>query len=91
MGLILVAYDIPDDRRRKKVAKALARLGRRVQYSVFLVHRATAEEIASSVRPILLAAEDDVRIHPVCLACERKAILLGKAAKEPLPLGFTIL
>lgn len=33
--MLLVAYDIPDDRRRAKVAKVLLRFGRRVQYCVF--------------------------------------------------------
>lgn len=33
----LIAYDIPDDRRRTKVAKILLGFGDRVQYSVFVV------------------------------------------------------
>ena len=33
----LVAYDIPDDKRRVRVAKALQAFGDRVQYSVFIV------------------------------------------------------
>jgi len=33
----LVAYDIPDDRRRLRIGNALAAYGDRVQYSVFLV------------------------------------------------------
>lgn len=32
----LIAYDIPDDHRRTRVAKALATYGDRVQYSVFI-------------------------------------------------------
>jgi CRISPR-associated protein Cas2 len=82
MGVLLVAYDIPDDRRRKQVAKALGQLGRRVQYSVFLVHRGTAEEVAKTLEPLLVPTEDDVRIHPLCALCEAKAILLGLAGAE---------
>lgn len=33
----LVAYDIPDDRRRERLAKCLQRHGDRVQFSVFVV------------------------------------------------------
>lgn len=33
----LVAYDIPDDKRRSHMAIALKRFGLRVQYSVFMV------------------------------------------------------
>ncbi|MHB1289545.1 CRISPR-associated endonuclease Cas2 [Georgenia sp.] len=32
----LVAYDIPDDRRRSRLAKALLGYGDRIQYSVFV-------------------------------------------------------
>jgi CRISPR-associated protein Cas2 len=37
--IYLVCYDIEDDRERNRVAKALLRHGRRVQYSVFELHR----------------------------------------------------
>lgn len=35
--LYVVAYDIPDDRRRARVAKVLEGYGDRLQYSVFVV------------------------------------------------------
>ena len=34
----LISYDIPDDRRRSQLAKALKGFGTRVQYSVFEAH-----------------------------------------------------
>jgi CRISPR-associated protein Cas2 len=36
----LVAYDIPDDKRRSRVAKVLQSFGDRVQYSVFVIDAA---------------------------------------------------
>lgn len=33
----LIAYDIPHDRRRTRIAKALSQYGDRIQYSVFVV------------------------------------------------------
>lgn len=33
----LIAYDVPDDRRRSRMAKALLTYGDRLQYSVFVV------------------------------------------------------
>jgi len=39
MAIYLVCYDIEDDRERNRVAKRLLRHGRRVQYSVFELHR----------------------------------------------------
>ena len=54
--IYLVCYDIEDDRERNRVAKTLLRHGRRVQYSVFELHRmapaarkALAAELAESV------------------------------------------
>jgi len=90
MAVVLVAYDIPDDRRRKGVAKALAQVGRRVQYSVFLVHRGTPEEIAATLTPLIVVGEDNVRIHPLCSACEGKALLLGRAAEPAHGARFRI-
>lgn len=90
---ILIAYDIPDNRRRQRVAKTLLRFGRRVQYSVFLAGRGSAREIAAALAPLIDPAADDVRIQPLCLTCDDKVLLLGIAAARahsPLPLGFRI-
>ncbi len=57
-----VAYDITDDRRRTRVTKVLARHGRRVQYSVFLLPNATTEGIAAELSPLIAEKEDNVRI-----------------------------
>lgn len=40
---VLVAYDIPSDRRRTRVAKKLSSYGDRIQYSVFVVDAAPAK------------------------------------------------
>lgn len=79
MPMLLVAYDIPDDRRRTKVMKALMRMGRRVQYSVFVVQRGSAEMVEAVLRPLIVLADDDVRIQVICGACEGASILLGRA------------
>lgn len=91
MGILLVAYDIPDDRRRIKVAKALIRLGKRVQYSVFVLNRGTPEDVARSIRHLIVPAQDDVRIYFLCAACQEKQILLGRAARAVLPAGFRVI
>ena len=69
MSAVLVTYDVIDDSRRRKVHKALSRLGRQVQYSVFLVEERPPQVIRAAVEPLLLPAEDDLRIHPICGAC----------------------
>ena len=89
MPLLLIAYDISDNRRRTRVAKALLRFGPRVQRSVFLARRGSAAEIAKLLRP-LLDPGDDVRIQPLCATCAERAIVLGHGrSAEPL-LGFKV-
>ncbi len=89
--LLLIAYDIPNDRRRGRVRKALTRLGPRVQYSVFLVECASAEHAAQLLLPLVDSKEDDVRIHPVCASCLGKAVLLGLAKKRARAENYRII
>lgn len=91
MNALLVAYDIPDDRRRSLVAKGLLRVGRRVQYSVFLVRDETALAVARMVVPLISVADDDVRVHPLCASCEAKAVLLGRARAGLGSAGFRVI
>lgn len=79
MTALLVSYDIPDDKRRRKVARALVRIGRRVQFSVFVVHRGTALEVERVLSPLIDPSADNVRIHPLCASCEARSLLMGRA------------
>lgn len=88
--MLLVAYDIPDDKRRTKVMKTLNRLGERVQFSVFVVRRHDPAAVVAALSPLLELSDDDVRIHVLCASCERKATLLGRALGGELPAGFRI-
>lgn len=58
----LVAYDIPDDRRRTRLATKLAKYGDRLQYSVFVVDSAPAKllRMKSEIEEILDFQEDSV-------------------------------
>lgn len=58
----LVAYDIPDDRRRKRISDCLAGFGDRLQYSVFVVDASPAKfiRLRDSVRRLLVLEEDSV-------------------------------
>ena len=55
MLLYVVTYDIPNDKRRKKVSDLLEGYGRRVQYSVFecLLTSAKYAELKHRLRPRL--------------------------------------
>ncbi|MCB0227265.1 MAG: CRISPR-associated endonuclease Cas2, partial [Anaerolineae bacterium] len=52
---IVVSYDIPDDRRRTKVMKALKDFGRHVQYSVFEceIRREDFKRLRERLKPLL--------------------------------------
>lgn len=88
--MLLVAYDIPDDVRRRRVMKVLERLGRRVQYSVFVVEGSAVVAVAVALRGEIRPQEDNVRIQLVCARCAGQAALLG-LAQEVSRLGYTVI
>ena len=78
--LYLVAYDIPSDRLRSRVAKVLEAFGARVQGSVFEVRLPEAErpELERALAALFggkLAGE--IRVYPVCEKCYRMAFAVG--------------
>lgn len=65
----LIAYDVPDDRRRTRIAKALEAYGCRAQYSVFLVD-VGAVKLARLIRHLesLVEVEDSILVCDLGLA-----------------------
>ncbi|MBX0326726.1 CRISPR-associated endonuclease Cas2 [Oscillochloris sp. ZM17-4] len=79
--LYIVAYDIPDDKRRTKVHRALCGYGAWTQYSLFecwLTKRQLLELRAKLARH-LIAERDSVRFYPLCGSCQGKVITVGGA------------
>jgi len=64
----VIAYDIPDDRRRTKVHKILSGFGTWTQYSLF-------ECFLSKKELVLL--QDSVRFYPLCANCLEKVETVG--------------
>ncbi|OYN91533.1 CRISPR-associated endonuclease Cas2 [Parenemella sanctibonifatiensis] len=60
----LIAYDIPLDGRRTRLAKLLERYGDRVQYSVFMANLTPTQSIRLQVEleDIMRAGEDSILI-----------------------------
>ena len=79
--LVLVAYDIPDDRRRTKVHRALCGFGQWTQYSIFECFLNDKEMVALRHRldKILNPAEDNVRIYHICQSCQEKTETIGSS------------
>jgi CRISPR-associated protein Cas2 len=77
--LILVSYDVPDDRRRTRLAHALKDFGERVQRSVFEC-RLTAKQLEGlrgRVQALILPEEDSLRIYALCRECQGRLESLG--------------
>lgn len=77
--LVIVAYDVPSDRRRTRLAHALKDFGERVQYSVFEC-RLEADELdrlRARVRKLLKTEEDQLRIYRLCANCSPQVELFG--------------
>lgn len=67
MLFYVVAYDIPNDKRRKKVADLLEGYGQRVQYSVFecVLTQTKYDELRRRLKKRIKSAEDSVRFYPL--------------------------
>ena len=85
--LIVVSYDVPDDRRRTKLAHALKDFGRRVQYSVFecTLDASQVERLEARVAGLIEAGEDSVRIYRLCADCAAKLAILGQGTVTTEP------
>lgn len=90
--LVLVVYDIPNDKRRNKLAVFLEGYGRRVQYSVFecflsleemrVLHRQIAKQIDKK--------EDNVRLYWITADALSQALTIGSNPPEEPPAVYIV-
>jgi CRISPR-associated protein Cas2 len=75
----LVSYDIPDDRRRTRLAKIIKDFGDRVQYSVFECNLDgnLLDAMIARIEKTIDQKEDSVRIYTICSSCERVIRIIG--------------
>ena len=80
MYCLPVSYDIPDDKRRTKLAKTIKDFGDRVQYSVFecILEKDLLDKMANRIDKIIVEKEDSVRIYCLCANCEKEIRVIGK-------------
>lgn len=76
----MVAYDISDDNRRRKVEKILSGFGMRVQKSVFECQIGWDDliRVKDIMRPFLEKSSDSIRYYPICVHCQEKVVSFGK-------------
>jgi CRISPR-associated protein Cas2 len=77
--LYIVAYDIPDDKRRTKVHRTLCGYGAWTQYSLFecWLTKRQLLELRAKLGRHLIAERDSVRLYPLCGSCQGKVITVG--------------
>ncbi len=77
---IVVSYDVPDDRRRTKLAHNLKDFGVRVQYSVFecLLEPPQVEALRSRIGKLMDPANDRIRLYRFCEDCGARTEVLGQ-------------
>ena len=85
--LYIVTYDIVDDRRRVRLAKALKDFGDRVQYSVFecKLNNVHLMQMTERIGKIIDIGKDSVRIYNLCGTCEAKVKIIGTGDRTEDP------
>ncbi len=90
--LVLVVYDIADDKRRLKLSNFLEGYGRRVQESVFECYlsldkmKKLYEQVKKRVKPL----EDNVRFYWIPSDALPRALTIGSSLPKPPPNVYII-
>lgn len=85
-NLVVVAYDIPDDRRRARMANRLLSFGARIQGSVYELWLTPRQfEAMWCAVGELHAGGDLIRCYTLCGACERRIRSYGMPQPERQP------
>ena len=90
--LIVVSYDIPDQRRRTKVAKLLEGAGSRVLESVFELDLTPQQwaKLRARLGKKLNPAEDKARAYLLCQTCGARTEIVGGGTVESSPSTYII-
>ncbi len=92
MTFYVISYDVPDDKRRLKIARALEAHGERVQYSVFecLLKDKDFKALRESLLEIVKKQEDSLRIYRLCPPCVERVETWGQASVSTVPDVFIV-
>lgn len=90
--LVVVVYDIPDDKRRTKLSNFLEGYGRRVQFSVFECFLSLEEmrELYQKVQRLVKPDEDNVRFYWISEEAVSRVLTIGAQGPEPPPKYYVI-
>ncbi len=76
----LVAYDIANDKRLRRVARVMQSYGARVQRSVFecRIDAAKLAEMIARIRGVIKTREDKINIYRLCETCQQRFATCGR-------------
>jgi CRISPR-associated protein Cas2 len=77
--LYVIAYDIPNDKRRTKIHKILCGFGEWTQFSLFecFLDARDLVKLRARLDAVLEPEEDSVRLYPLCAACVESVETIG--------------
>ncbi|MEX1257397.1 MAG: CRISPR-associated endonuclease Cas2 [Gemmatimonadota bacterium] len=80
----VVAYDIVDGSRRKRVHDLLLDFGVPIQYSVFECRLVATDRrrMLQAIRPLISLPGDALFVAVLCAACERRTLRVGGPVTE---------
>lgn len=83
---VVIAYDVPEDRRRNRICKMLKNHGRHVQYSVFEceLRRRDYLRLRERLATLINPAEDNIRFYFLDQGAVARIEQVGKP-RMPLP------
>lgn len=90
--LVLIVYDIPDNKRRLKLATLLEGYGRRVQKSVFecFISLSEMQKLHGKLQRRLDVNEDNVRLYWIAADAVPRTLTIGSSLPTPPPSMYII-
>ena len=90
--MVIIVYDIPDDKRRTKLSKFLEGYGRRTQWSVFECFLSLEEmrKLYQKVKKLVKPSEDNVRFYWLSEEATGLTLTIGSEKPQPPPNYYVI-
>ena len=90
--LVLVVYDIPNNKRRTKLSKFLEGYGRRTQLSVFecFLNLDEMRQLHQLVADRVNSAEDNVRFYWISAEAVSRVLTIGSMEPKPPPTYYVV-
>lgn len=90
--LVVVVYDIPNDRRRTRLSNFLEGYGQRVQFSVFecFLNLEEMRQLFEKAKKIVKPAEDNVRFYWISQDAVSRVLTIGSEIPTSPPKYYVI-